>query len=315
MSSRTAMRCFLAGAAAIFLSIASVNASAPVHAASQIRAVVNNIAITSGDVAKRVAFLRLRRAGGNLNEKAREELVNEVLMREEIIRTGMSVSTDDVNAAFNRFADGNKMSPQQLTQLLAQAGVTADHFKAYIGISMSWPRVVRMRYGGGDKMTTQELVTRLKANNGKKPTSTEYILQQMIFVIPESKRASITGKRKAEAEASRKKYPGCEGAKAFAATMRDVSVRNLGRFMIQEVPQDWRDMVAKTEQGQTTATKVTEKGVEYLAVCKKREVSDDLAAEMVFQAEDLKKSEAEAENPNAKKYLEQLRKKAQIKLY
>lgn len=297
------------------MSFASVNMGAPVQAASQIRAVVNNIAITSGDVAKRVAFLRLRRTGGNLAEKARAELVNEILMREEIIRTGLSVSTDDVDAAFVRFATGNKMSPQQLTQLLAQAGVGADHFKAYIGVQMSWPRVVNLRYGSSSKMTTQELVTRLKANNGKKPTSTEYILQQIIFVVPESKRAKITGKRKSEAEASRKSYPGCDNAKVFAATMKDVSVRNLGRFLVQELPDDWKDIVVKTEQGQTTPVKVTDKGVEYLSVCKKREVSDDFAAEVVFKEQDLAKVEAEVENPNSKKYLEILRKKAQVKLY
>ncbi len=46
----------------------------------------------------------------------------------------------------------------------------------------------------------------------------EYILKQVIFVVPENKKG-ITGKRKAEAEAARKKFPGCDQALAFAATM------------------------------------------------------------------------------------------------
>ena len=56
---------------------------------------------------------------------------------------------------------------------------------------------------------------------------------------------------------------------------------------------------------------MTEKGVEYLAVCKKQQVSDDYAAEVVFRAEDLSKAE-KGENPNEKKYIEELRSKAQI---
>lgn len=56
---------------------------------------------------------------------------------------------------------------------------------------------------------------------------------------------------------------------------------------------------------------MTERGVEYLAICNQREVSDDVAAEVVFRAEDLGK-EKQDENPNAKKYLDDLRSKAQI---
>ncbi len=89
-------------------------------------------------------------------------------------------------------------------------------------------------------MTEQDYVTKLKENQGKKPSTTEYILQQVIFVVPESKRGKITGKRKSEAEASRKSYPGCETAKTFAAGYRDVSVRNLGRFLEPELPPDWK---------------------------------------------------------------------------
>ncbi len=312
MPTKAAMRCLIAGAAALIVTAFSVSLNGTAMADSQVKAVVNNIAITNNDIARRVSFLRLRRTGGNLAEKAREELVNEVLEREEIIRTGMSVSTEDVNAAFARFAGNNNMSPEQLTKLLAQAGVGADHFKAYIGVSMSWPRVVNARYGGSQKMSNDDLVARLKANNGQKPTSTEYILQQMIFVIPEARRGKITGKRKSEAQASRSKYPGCENGKIFAATMHDVSVRNLGRFLTQELPANWKDEIEKTEQGGTTPIQVTDKGVEYIAVCKKREVSDDLAAEMVFGAQDLAKAEAANADPKSQKYLDELRKKAQI---
>lgn len=56
---------------------------------------------------------------------------------------------------------------------------------------------------------------------------------------------------------------------------------------------------------------MTEKGVEYLAICKQRQVSDDYAAEMVFKSEDLMKAKG-GENPNEKKYMDELRKKAQI---
>ncbi|MFT2211623.1 peptidylprolyl isomerase [Rhizobium giardinii] len=292
--------------------IAFAAAPAAVQAASKVVAVVNGTPITSGDVAKRAAFLRLQRHAGG-QAAARQELIDEVLKRAEVVRVGASVSTSDVDAAVGRFAAGNKLTVQQLSQVLDQAGVGLDHFKSYVAVAMSWPRVVNARFGGGGsgRLSNEELVRRMQENGGNKPVTTEYFLQQVIFVVPASKRNAIIGKRQAEANASRAKYPGCEQAKVFAATMRDVSVRNLGRMMVQEIPGDWKPLVEKAGDGNTTATRVTEKGVEYLGICKKRQVSDDLAAEVVFRAEDIGKKD-QGDDTNSKKYIEELRKRAQI---
>ncbi|KQS96629.1 MULTISPECIES: peptidylprolyl isomerase [unclassified Rhizobium] len=300
--------------AAMVLACGIALSSAPaVLAASKVVAVVNGTAITSGDVAKRTAFMRLQRQGGGAGV-AREQLIDEALKRDEILRVGASVSTTDVDAAVGRFASGNKMTVAQLSQVLDRAGVGLDHFKAYVAIAMSWPRLVNGRYGsggGGGRLSNEELVRRMQENGGTKPVTTEYFLQQVIFVVPASKRNAIIGKRQAEANASRSKYPGCEQAKVFAATMRDVSIRNLGRVMAQELPTDWKPLIEKAGDGNTTGTRVTERGVEYLAICKKREVNDDVAAEIVFRAEDIGKKQ-EGEDPNSKRYMEELRKRAQI---
>jgi len=158
-------------------------------------------------------------------------------------------------------------------------------------------------------MSNDDLVTRMTENKTK-PVTTEYFLKQIVFVVPTAKRNAILNARKAEAEASRAKFPGCDQAKVFAATMRDVSVQDLGRVLAPELPEDWKPLIEKA-QGNTTGTRVTERGVEYLAICKTRQVSDDYAAEVVFRAEDLGKQK-DGENANEQKYVEELRKRAQI---
>lgn len=307
------VRSLYLGAASLLLAAFAVPQTFVPARAEQIAATVNTIVITSNDVAKRVSFMRLRGEKGNLQQRAKQELVDEVLMRQEVIRTGTSVSTDEVDAAFERFAKNNKMSAEQLTQILKRAGVGPEHFKAYIGVSMSWPRTVAARYGGGtSRMSNDEFVAKLKENNGQKPTMTEYFIQQVIFVIPDKKRNSITGKRKAEAEASRKSYPGCKQAKVFAAGFRDVSIREVGRVMAAQMTPEMKEQLSKLSEGQTTNVTIGPLGAEYLAVCKKREVSDDMAAQIAFQAQDLDKAKQAGENPDAKKYLEELRKQNEI---
>lgn len=307
------VRSLTIGAACLLLAAVALPTAHSPAKAEEIAATVGSTVITSGDVAKRVAFMRLRREGGNVQQKAKQELVDEALMRAEIIRTGTSVSTEDVDAAFVRFAGNNKMSAAQLTDLLKKAGVGAEHFKAYIGVSMSWPRTVSARYGGGgNRMSNDQFVARLKENNGQKPTATEYMLQQVIFVIPERKRAAITGKRRAEAEASRKSYPGCKQAKVFAAGYKDVSIRDVGRLLESQMTDDMKAQLATLSEGQTTKVTMGSFGAEYYGVCKKRVVSDDMAAQMTYQAQDLDKAKAEGDNPNAKKYLEELRKQSNV---
>lgn len=311
MSAMTATRRVIVAVAALAASVAIEPSYQQAQAASQIAAVVNKTPITSSDVARRVAFLRLQRQKGD-NKTALNQLVEEALKRDEIARVKMSVSTDDVEKAFARFAASNKLSPEQMTSILSQAGVGADHFKGYIAVQMSWPRLVNSRFGGNrGRMSSEDLVKRMMENNGQKPVTTEYFLQQIIFVVPDSKRKAILGKRKSEAENSRGKFPGCDQAKQFAATMLDVSVRDLGRVLAPELPEEWKPLIEKASSG-TTSTLVTPRGVEFLAICNQRQVSDDHAAEVVFRAEDLGKQQETGKNPNEEKYLEELRNKAQI---
>jgi peptidyl-prolyl cis-trans isomerase SurA len=306
----TAMRKTALALAVLAGSAAIAPGFAPAQAASEVAAVVNKTAITSSDVAHRTAFLRLQHQKADA-KTAREQLVEESLKRQEIARVKMSVSTEDVDKAFARFASGNKLTAEQLTKILEQAGVGADHFKSYIAVQMSWPRLVNARFGGSrGKMSNQELVTRMMENK-QKPVTTEYFLKQIVFVVPAAKRNAILNKRKAEAEASRSKFPGCDQSKDFAATMLDVSVRDLGRVLAPELPEDWKPLIEKASGG-TTGTRITERGVEFLAICNQRQVSDDVAAEAVFRAEDLGKEKKGGEDPNAKKYLDELRSKAQI---
>lgn len=312
MFAMNAARKLMLAAAVLAASVTSQPAVLMAQSTSGIAVVVNRTPITTADVARRAAFLRLQRQKSD-TKIAREVMIDEVLKRQEVARMKMSVSTDDVDKAFERFAAGNKLSTAQMSQILNQAGVGVEHFKNYIAVQMSWPRLVNARYNGGGrgKMSNQELVTRMLEAK-EKPVTTEYFLQQVIFVVPPAKRNAILGKRQKEANAARTKFPGCDQAKQFAAGYLDVSIKDLGRVLAPEMPEDWKPLVEKAPANGTTATRVTERGVEFLAICNQKQVSDDYAAEVVFRAEDANKTKKEGENPNEKKYLAELRSKAII---
>ncbi|MEJ1118607.1 MULTISPECIES: peptidylprolyl isomerase [Phyllobacterium] len=298
-------------AAALFAVIGSSLTAGTIlpAAASEIKVVVNGAPITDYDISRRAAFLKLQRKKGD----AKEELTEEALKRQELRRLNLLVGDGEVNDAFARFATNNKMTLAQLNSVLDKAGVTAQHFKEYIRIQMSWGRALatRNRSQGGAKFTEQDAVQRMLKDGGKKPVSTEYQLQQVIFVVPANKRDRLA-KRRGEANAMRAKFNGCDGTRDIAKGTLDVTVRDLGKFIEQELPPEWAAQVKSTSVGHATATLDTDKGVEYLGVCATRQVSDDRVARMVFaQEQNSGKGDATAEAVD-KKYLDELRAKAKI---
>ncbi|WP_315920305.1 peptidylprolyl isomerase [Mesorhizobium sp. SP-1A] len=290
----------------------SLTLTTPPAIAATIKYIVNDVPITTVDIQHRAAFLRLQHRKGD----ASQEMIDQTLKLAEAQRLGIRISDTQVNDAYARFASSNKMPLQKLDAIMAQSGVTKEHFKEFIRGQMAWNQAVGARYrseqGGGGRMSEQDAVRRMLDNGGNKPTAMEYMLQQIIFVVPASERGSI-GKRKREAEALRTRFNGCNTTRDFAKGLLDVTVKDLGRYLAPQLPSDWADQIKKTKVGSATAVRETERGVEFIGVCSAREVSDDKVAQLVFQNQEAggggQDAQAEA---LAKKYLEELRKRARI---
>lgn len=311
-------KCLLAAGMAVVLagSPASLAFVAAPAAASEIKLVVNKVPITTYDIQRRAAFLKLQNRKGNLNALAEEDMINQALRAAEMKRLGVRVSEDQVSDAYARFGKSNKLSTAQLDQIMQQSGVTKAHFKEFIRTQMGWNSVMAAKSrapGGG--MTEQDVVRRMLEKGGAKPTATEYMLQQVIFVVPASERGKL-GARKREAEAMRQRFAGCERTREFAKGLMDVTVRDLGRKFGPELPQDWADQIKETKVGSATAVRETDRGIEFIGICSSREVSDDRVAQMVFQSEALGGGGGgggDNANDPSTKYLAELREKAQIK--
>lgn len=283
----------------------------PAQAASEISVVVNRQPITTFQIRQRAAFLKLRRVGGNTTQKATDELIDEELKKQEIRRRGINVPDTAVDEAYGRFAAENKMNEQQLAQVLSSAGFSAEAFKDYIRVQMGWGQAVQAHMRSADRMSEQDVVQRMLAQGGQKPSTTEYTLQQVIFVIPEGQRGALLAQRKREADGMRGRFQSCDATYTFAKGLRDVTVRDLGRVAQPELPPRWKDDIMRAGNGKTTPVQETERGVEYIAVCGSRSISDDKVAAMVFQSNDMEKLGQEAGGPDAA-FLKKLRDEAQI---
>ncbi|QBK30294.1 peptidylprolyl isomerase [Roseitalea porphyridii] len=285
------------------------NLSTTPAAASEIRVIVNDEIVTSYDIARRAAFLRLQQRGGNVTQAATDELIEEALKRDAVRRAGIRIPDSMVDDAFANFAQRNNMSPSQMMQILGQSGVTVDHFKEFIRLQIGWGQTVQLRARAGNQMMSeQEAVARMLEQGGQKPTSTEYILQQVIFVVPENQRGSLLSARRTEANRMRGLVSDCERTVSLAQGLRDVTVRDLGRVLELQLPSRWAEDISGLQTGQTTPVKETERGVEFIVVCRARQVSDDRVAQLEFSTEAL---ESDGGDVGAE-FLEELRANARI---
>lgn len=159
-------------------------------AASEIKYVVNNVPVTTYDIQRRAAFLKLQNRKGNLNKMAADEMVEQTLRVAEINRLGIRITDEAVDAAFKRFAGSNKLSPTQMAGILDQNGITQQHFKDFIRAQMGWNQALSSRFKSqGGTMSEQDVVRRMLQQGGNKPSATEYMLQQVIFVVPAAEKA------------------------------------------------------------------------------------------------------------------------------
>jgi len=196
--------------------------------------------------------------------------------------------------------------------VMSQTGVTKQHFLDFIRSQMGWSQALaaRARHDQGSRVSEQDAVQRMLQQGGEKPVATEYMLQQVIFVVPAAERGARLATRKREAEAMRARFQGCDSTREFAKGLLDVTVRDLGRVLEPQLPPEWAEPIKSINAGNATVVRETERGVEFIGICSAREVSDDTVAQAVFEAENLGNSEDSDEL--SKKYTAELRERAKI---
>ena len=282
---------------------------------TNIRAVVNGQPITNYDIQRRAAFLQLRRIGGDRSAKALEELVEQTIKMQEARRRNTLAGKREVDESFARFASSNRMSASQLDQILSRSGVTSEHFKEFIRGQMSWQRTVaqKFRSEATSQKSTQDALFEIRQSGGAKPETTEYLIEQTIFVVPAS-HANDKGyiaQRSRDAQAFREQFIRCDETVKQAAGMRDVTVRKLPRVLEPQLPEEWSAELIALSQGGVTGVKKTDRGIEFLAICSKRSVNDDMAAQVMSQAEEFETFN-ERGSEISESYLAELKSKSQI---
>ena len=275
---------------------------------SSIAVLVNDQPITRYDIKQRAALMRVGGASGG-EKAATDELIDETLKMYEAAKRGVSVADGRIDAAYASIAKNLKMTPQQLTQALAGEGIDSMTLKDRLRAQMTWQQLV-VRRTQADALVKKADITQalLAKGDPASMTSTEYTLQQIVFVVPSDSPNALYAQRRREAEAFRSRFAGCDKSLEQAKQLRGVVVKDIGRRDSSQLQGPDGEAIQNTPAGKAAPPIQTDQGIELIAVCASRDIHSSAIAEAEVQDQLLSKQSEDI----GKEYLKELRDRAII---
>lgn len=292
---------------ACVLVAAGLTMAAP--ASAQVVVIANGSPITELDISQRS---KLMSTGGNKNvtrQAVIQELIDDRLKIAKARTYGLEVTDADVDNSFQTMAQRQRLSPQQFAQVLERSGISPNALKARIRAEMTWTQLVRGRFGTSLQVGDADVASALKSRNeAESVVGYVYTLYPVTVVIPNGSSAGVIDAKRQMAENLRGRFTSCKTGLPLARALRDVAVREPITRNSADLPEPFRDLLAKLEVGRLSAPDVTPQGLQMFALCEKKESTADSPAKRETR-EKLFASRFEAES---RKFLEEIRRQAMI---
>jgi peptidyl-prolyl cis-trans isomerase SurA len=298
---------FAAAAVAALLNPASVG---PGLAQSAVRVLVNDEPVTSYDIRNRTQMLRLFSRGQQGEKQAIEQLIDEKLMLQEAKRRNVSVTDEEVLQEMARRAAASRLSPTQFEQALRQSGVDPRTFRDFLRANLAWNEIVRARFRATVQVSELDVAAVLPTGEEapEQKTVSEYMLQQILFVVPAKAAGGVEGKRQREAASFKSGFQSCDASLQQASGMAGVVVKPTVRREEHQLSAQMKEALAPLDVGGIVGPDRVSEGFQLVAICAKKEIAGQTEAEV--EARD--KLQDERGQMLARRYLRDLRSDASI---
>lgn len=177
---------------------------------------VNDKAITAYEIEQRALLLAVLGVPGQLEEEARNLLIEERLQRQAAEDLGISLSEDGLAAGLAEYAGRANMESEEFLARLAAEGVDAQTIYDFIEVGLLWREVVRTRFSSRVEVSEDE-VDRAIAQAGSEGGARVLLSE---IVLP----ARDEAERSRSEQLAQEIVAGEPGLQAFAAAARTYSV-------------------------------------------------------------------------------------------
>jgi peptidyl-prolyl cis-trans isomerase SurA len=278
--------------------------------AQQVVLIVNGDVITDYDIDQRMKFITVSTHKTPTRAEVIEDLIDEKLKIQVGRRYKLDLGDKEIDQSYADMGKRMHITAEQLTQSLNQAGINPVTLKARIRADITWSAIVRGKFQSSlqvsEKSVLAEIETR-KKDDATEVVGYDYTLRPILFVVPRGNTEALELRRK-DAEALRLRFTDCNTGLPFARSLRDVAIREPITKNSSDLALALREILDKTELGHLTPPETTAQGVEFFALCEKKETK----AETPEKREAREKIFGEQFQSKSKRYLQELRRQAMI---
>ncbi len=236
---------------------------------------VNERAISQYEIDQRKRLLELFRTPGDLDQQARDGLIEDRLKQQELDRVGLVLTEEALNTALEEFAGRANQDLDQFTRVLQQNGIDFQTLRDFVEIGISWRDYIRSRFSRQVTITDAD-VERAIAGRGNSTTAIEVLLSEIIIPAPPN--------RARQAQAAAERISRLRSFGAFEAAAREVSALpsrdqggRLGWLPITNYPPQLRGLLLDLRPGEVTDPINITNGVALFQMRGVREVAQAVA--------------------------------------
>ena len=242
-------------------------------AAQGVVAQVNGASITNFDVQQRIRIEQVTERKAIDRKQALDNLIDDKLKLDEAFRAGYRITDSNATEALEKVARSNRKSLAELSRSLEQQGVDMTALRAKFQAEIAWNSLLagKTRTRSPSNEDINRLVAERVANG--KANVTDYVLNQVIFVVP-LRQPQLAAQRQSEAESARAKFNGCDESLPMLRAMKDVAVKQPVTKTSSDMTKATNDILEKTGVGRLSPSFRTEQGIEAMAVCEKKDRTD-----------------------------------------
>jgi peptidyl-prolyl cis-trans isomerase SurA len=301
------LMCRIAAALIAIVTVAVLPAPA---LAQQVVALVNGEPITALDVSQRAKLIEISTRKAPTRQEALEELIDEKLKLFIARRYKLDITEKEVDTAFNGIASRAGSTPQQFTQALLGAGITATAVKNRLKAEMAWNQIIRGKFSANFQIRERDIHDTLVSRRKDEQSAVgyEYTLRPILLIVARGSSEAVRDARRKEAENLRARFQNCDEGVTLARQLKDVAVRDPIYRTSADFTAQLREILEKTQEGRLTPPEQTQQGIEFYAICAKKQSTSEVPGKREVREELMNQRFVE----QGKNYLKELRANAMI---
>lgn len=231
---------------------------------------VNDSAITRYEIDQRVKLLTLFRTAGNLNELAREQLIDERLRMGYLQREGLNLSDDGLKNAMTEFATRGGRTYEEFLDNITTAGVAEQTVRDFVAVNTLWRELIRSKFNRQVTITDAEIDAAI-ASNTTNPASLQVLISEIIIPAPPEKTAEVA-KLAEDISQMTSTSDFSAAAREYSATRSRDDGGRLPWQNLTELPEGLHGLLISLEPGQVTPPLQLENAVALLQMRDLREI-------------------------------------------